>query len=146
MISLFDSLCVSRPADADACAQVSPFRQVGFAANAKANLELIADLHDKRNRRDGRMDGMQHADLTNLPNGHSIDCGWNPSTDRSRSPMSPPTNFDRSIPGFMKPFNIYVHTNSAEGTTGTTNPAPADTGNVGFCLNYVQQPCTSTSG
>ena len=75
MISLFDSLCVSRPADADACAQVSPFRQVGFAANAKANLELIAELHDERNRKGGRMDGMQHADLTNLPNGHSMDCG-----------------------------------------------------------------------
>ena len=49
MISLFDSLCVSRPADADACAQVSPFRRVGFAANAKANLELIAELHDMTN-------------------------------------------------------------------------------------------------
>ena len=81
MISLFDSLCVSRPADADACAQVSPFRQVGFAANAKANLELIAELHDERNRRDGRMDGMQHADLTNLPNGHSHVDGTRPSTE-----------------------------------------------------------------
>ena len=46
----------------------------------------------------------------------------------------------------MKPFNINVHTNSAEGTTSTTNPAPTDTGNIGFCLNFVQQPCTSTTG
>ena len=63
-----------------------------------------------------------------------------------RSVVVGAANFDRSISGFMKPFNIYVHTNSAESTSSTTNPTPTDTGNIGFCLNYVQQPCTSTTG
>ena len=45
-----------------------------------------------------------------------------------------------SILGFRTPFNIYVHTDNAEGTS-----AQAETMNRGFCLDYVQQPC-SVSG
>ena len=45
-----------------------------------------------------------------------------------------------SFAGFMKPFNIYVHTNNVETTTD------ADTGNTGFCFDFVQQPCTSSTG
>jgi hypothetical protein len=37
--------------------------------------------------------------------------------------------------GTVKPFRVTVHTNNAE--------APNDVGNRGFCLNYVQQPCTN---
>ena len=43
--------------------------------------------------------------------------------------------------GFMKPFLISVHTDSLEGSS-----APAESNNRGFCLNYVQQPCTASVG
>jgi hypothetical protein len=43
--------------------------------------------------------------------------------------------------GFAKPFVINVHTNAVEGSG-----SPADTSNRGFCLNYVEQPCTSSIG
>ncbi|KDR14260.1 hypothetical protein L798_10568 [Zootermopsis nevadensis] len=35
----------------------------------------------------------------------------------------------------VKPFRLTVHTNNIE--------APSDAGNRGFCLNYVQQPCSN---
>lgn len=35
----------------------------------------------------------------------------------------------------VKPFRLAFHTNNVE--------APQDMGNRGFCLNYVQQPCTN---
>ncbi|XP_063236070.1 uncharacterized protein LOC134538576 [Bacillus rossius redtenbacheri] len=35
----------------------------------------------------------------------------------------------------VRPFRLVYHTNSVE--------APADVGNRGFCLNYVQQPCSN---
>ncbi|KAK3923525.1 Septin CDC11, partial [Frankliniella fusca] len=35
----------------------------------------------------------------------------------------------------VKPFRLAYHTNNVE--------APNDSGNRGFCLNYVQQPCTN---
>jgi len=37
--------------------------------------------------------------------------------------------------GTVKPFRLIFHTDSTEG--------PGDIGNKGFCLNYVQQPCTT---
>lgn len=37
--------------------------------------------------------------------------------------------------GTVKPFRLIFHTDSIE--------APNDIGNKGFCLNYVQQPCTT---
>ena len=40
----------------------------------------------------------------------------------------------------MKPFNIFVHTNNVETTTDT------DTANTGFCFDFVQQPCVSSTG
>jgi len=48
-----------------------------------------------------------------------------------------------SVPvySYSKPFNIYVHTDSLEGSS-----APVESNNRGFCLNFVQQPCTSTTG
>ena len=45
--------------------------------------------------------------------------------------------------GFRKPFNIVVHTDSAEGTVSAGDP---DTNNRGFCLDFVQQPCGTASG
>ena len=42
------------------------------------------------------------------------------------------------LSGFSKPFNIGVHTDSLEGTS-----AAADSSNRGFCLNFVQQPCST---
>ncbi len=46
------------------------------------------------------------------------------------------------ISGYAKPFTIHVHTNAIEGTQSVV-----ESKNRGFCLNYVQQPCTtSTSG
>ncbi|XP_065162415.1 uncharacterized protein [Atheta coriaria] len=36
----------------------------------------------------------------------------------------------------VKPFRLYFHTDARE--------TPQDQGNRGFCLNYVQQPCTNT--
>ena len=50
---------------------------------------------------------------------------------------------DVSVPVFSntKPFNIYVHTDSVEGTS-----IPFETLNRGFCLNFVQQPCNSSAG
>ncbi|XP_012279434.1 uncharacterized protein LOC105699195 [Orussus abietinus] len=35
----------------------------------------------------------------------------------------------------IKPFRLVLHTDNVE--------APSDIGNRGFCLNYIQQPCTS---
>ena len=50
---------------------------------------------------------------------------------------------DVNVPVFSntKPFNIYVHTDSVEGTS-----IPFETLNRGFCLNFVQQPCNSSAG
>lgn len=44
-------------------------------------------------------------------------------------------NFQKLSTGTVKPFRLTVHTNNVE--------APNDVGNRGFCLNYVQQPCTN---
>ncbi len=41
----------------------------------------------------------------------------------------------------MKPFVINVHTDSLEGGAAT-----AESSNRGFCLNYVQQPCSTSTG
>ncbi|XP_020295651.1 deleted in malignant brain tumors 1 protein-like [Pseudomyrmex gracilis] len=40
-----------------------------------------------------------------------------------------------SVISTVKPFRLIFHTDGTE--------APADVGNRGFCLNYVQQPCTT---
>ncbi|RLU15494.1 hypothetical protein DMN91_012488 [Ooceraea biroi] len=40
-----------------------------------------------------------------------------------------------SVISTVKPFRLIFHTDSTE--------APSDIGNRGFCLNYVQQPCTT---
>ncbi|XP_078034170.1 uncharacterized protein LOC144468505 [Augochlora pura] len=40
-----------------------------------------------------------------------------------------------SVVSTVKPFRLIFHTDSTE--------APNDVGNRGFCLNYVQQPCTT---
>ncbi|XP_012535462.2 uncharacterized protein LOC105836164 [Monomorium pharaonis] len=40
-----------------------------------------------------------------------------------------------SVISTVKPFRLIFHTDSTEG--------PGDVGNRGFCLNYVQQPCTT---
>ncbi|KAL0103614.1 hypothetical protein PUN28_017709 [Cardiocondyla obscurior] len=40
-----------------------------------------------------------------------------------------------SVISTVKPFRLIFHTDSTE--------APGDVGNRGFCLNYVQQPCTT---
>ena len=45
-----------------------------------------------------------------------------------------------SLSGFRTPFNVVVHTNSIETTTD------GDTNNRGFCLDYVQQPCSTVTG
>ena len=42
------------------------------------------------------------------------------------------------LAGYAKPFIVNVRTNAVEGSG-----SPADTNNRGFCLNYVQQPCTA---
>jgi len=53
------------------------------------------------------------------------------------------TNTSPNVPvySYSKPFNIYVHTDSLEGSS-----SPAESSNRGFCINYVQQPCTSGAG
>ena len=79
-------------------------------------------------------------------------CGqvFNSATTPNTSPNVP-------VFSFSKPFNIYVHTDSLEGSS-----SPAESSNRwlkysfqvwilkycfrGFCLNYVQQPCTSGAG
>ncbi|KAF2367174.1 CUB domain [Trinorchestia longiramus] len=43
-------------------------------------------------------------------------------------------NVDEILYSFVRPFNIFYHTNGVEENDGDTN-------NRGFCLNYVQQPC-----
>ncbi|XP_025075050.1 uncharacterized protein LOC105430978 isoform X2 [Pogonomyrmex barbatus] len=49
---------------------------------------------------------------------------------------SEPQNFNASsVISTVKPFRLIFHTDSTEG--------PVDVGNRGFCLNYVQQPCTT---
>ncbi|XP_073976186.1 uncharacterized protein [Rhodnius prolixus] len=75
-----------------------------------------------------------------------IPCAMN----QGRPPSSPPVCADRICGGTfssevsttaatvystVKPFRIVVHTDNIE--------APNDMGNKGFCLNYVQQPCTN---
>ena len=39
------------------------------------------------------------------------------------------------IAGSVRPFRLYFHTDATE--------APNDIDNKGFCLDYVQQPCTN---
>ncbi|KAM0737107.1 hypothetical protein ACS0PU_000200 [Formica fusca] len=49
---------------------------------------------------------------------------------------SEPQNLNASsVISTVKPFRLIFHTDSTE--------APGDVGNKGFCLNYVQQPCTT---
>ena len=43
--------------------------------------------------------------------------------------------------GYVAPFNIYVHTDSQEGSA-----ADVETMNRGFCLDYIQQPCSTIGG
>ncbi|KYM94988.1 hypothetical protein ALC62_14583 [Cyphomyrmex costatus] len=77
----------------------------------------------------------------------SIPC----ATNLNRLPSTPMTCVDRlcggafnseasslnssTIISTIKPFRLIFHTDSIEG--------PNDVGNRGFCLNYVQQPCTT---
>jgi hypothetical protein len=42
---------------------------------------------------------------------------------------------DRTISSNIRPFRLAFHTDSVE--------APNDVDNRGFCLDYVQQPCTN---
>ena len=49
--------------------------------------------------------------------------------------------FMKPFPGYSKPFQISVHTDGAESSS-----SPAETNNRGFCFNYVQQPCNSSTG
>ncbi|XP_023341394.1 uncharacterized protein LOC111711301 [Eurytemora carolleeae] len=57
------------------------------------------------------------------------------------SVTTPNTSPNVPVYSFSKPFNVFVHTDSLEGSS-----APAESLNRGFCLNYVQQPCTSSTG
>jgi len=63
-------------------------------------------------------------------------CGmvFNSATTVANSPNVP-------VYSFSKPFNIFVHTDSLEGSS-----SPAEANNRGFCLNFVQQPCTASTG
>ncbi|PNF30477.1 hypothetical protein B7P43_G12146, partial [Cryptotermes secundus] len=54
-------------------------------------------------------------------------CGGTFNTEISTTPAT--------VISTVKPFRLTVHTNNVE--------APSDVGNRGFCLNYVQQPCTN---
>ncbi|KAJ9583664.1 hypothetical protein L9F63_021994, partial [Diploptera punctata] len=54
-------------------------------------------------------------------------CGGTFNTEISTTPST--------VISTVKPFRLTVHTNNVE--------APGDVGNRGFCLNYVQQPCTN---
>ncbi|KAG8278905.1 hypothetical protein J6590_011305 [Homalodisca vitripennis] len=45
------------------------------------------------------------------------------------------STFPATVYSTVKPFRIVFHTNNVE--------APNDVGNRGFCLDYVQQPCTN---
>lgn len=51
------------------------------------------------------------------------------------------TNRTGQKTSYSKPFVLNVHSDSQEG-----NSVPTESANVGFCLNFVQQPCTSSSG
>jgi hypothetical protein len=42
---------------------------------------------------------------------------------------------DRTVSSNIRPFRLAFHTDSTE--------APNDVDNRGFCLDYVQQPCTN---
>ena len=44
------------------------------------------------------------------------------------------------LSGFRRPFTVVVHTNDKELTDD------GDALNRGFCLDFVQQPCSTTSG
>jgi len=63
-------------------------------------------------------------------------CGqvFNSAQTSSGSPNVP-------VYSFSKPFHIYVHTDSLEGSS-----SPPESLNRGFCLNFVQQPCTASTG
>jgi len=63
-------------------------------------------------------------------------CGmvFNSATTASGSPSVP-------VSSYSKPFQIRVHTDGAEGSS-----SPAESTNRGFCFNYVQQPCNSSTG
>lgn len=45
------------------------------------------------------------------------------------------SNMDRTVSSNIRPFRLAFHTDSVE--------APNDVDNRGFCLDYVQQPCTN---
>lgn len=45
------------------------------------------------------------------------------------------SNVERTVSSFIRPFRLAFHTDSVE--------APNDVDNRGFCLDYVQQPCTN---
>ena len=49
--------------------------------------------------------------------------------------------FVDKLSGYSKPFQIRVHTDGAEMAS-----SPVETTNRGFCFNYVQQPCNSSTG
>ncbi|XP_075230314.1 uncharacterized protein LOC142329526 [Lycorma delicatula] len=70
-------------------------------------------------------------DRTAAANGMCFDriCGGTLTTDSSTT-QSP-------VLSAVRPFRLYFHTNNVE--------APNDMGNKGFCLDYIQQPCTNTA-
>lgn len=45
------------------------------------------------------------------------------------------SNVERTISSNIRPFRLAFHTDSVE--------APNDVDNRGFCLDYIQQPCTN---
>ncbi|XP_040576960.1 uncharacterized protein [Lepeophtheirus salmonis] len=57
------------------------------------------------------------------------------------SVRTPSGNPSVPVNSFSKPFNVFVHTDGSEGTS-----SPSDSSNRGFCLNFIQQPCTSSLG
>jgi len=66
-------------------------------------------------------------------------CGmvWNSIAQAQSTTLSTTT----SVKSFVSPFNILVHTDATEGSG-----SPEDTLNRGFCLDFVQLPCSTTSG
>jgi hypothetical protein len=45
------------------------------------------------------------------------------------------SSVDRTVASNIRPFRLHFHTDSVE--------APNDIDNRGFCLDYIQQPCTN---
>lgn len=46
--------------------------------------------------------------------------------------------------GYIKPFNLYFHTDGSEYGMAADTLISASTESFGFCLTYTQQACSST--